>query len=141
MGRKIKSFREWLKEVIKLTANIDKEGMVWGMDTELGTLDELVDQAMGMFFSKKNITIEKILVNPNEIIIFKYDARNGFALSSEEHNRILESLSEIINRDKDPSCPNGIRMLLMPEWIQVEGVRDMIKWHKKELEKLEKRIK
>ena len=34
-----------LKDIILMTSNVDDNGMVWGMDTEINSLENLVNQA------------------------------------------------------------------------------------------------
>jgi hypothetical protein len=38
--------REVIKDIIELTANIDENREVWGKDTNCGTIDEIIDDAL-----------------------------------------------------------------------------------------------
>ena len=38
--------RETIRDIILITATIDEHGEVWGKDTNCGTIDEVIDEAL-----------------------------------------------------------------------------------------------
>ena len=38
--------RKKLRKVIELTASVEKDGAVWGFDTEIGNIEVLIDKAV-----------------------------------------------------------------------------------------------
>lgn len=45
--------RETIKKIIELTAYENRQGDVWGFDTILGTMDELVDKALDILRNER----------------------------------------------------------------------------------------
>jgi hypothetical protein len=65
-----------LKEIIKLTAEISDDGKVWGKDTEIGHIDDVIDEALGILQRELIIKPEKL----RKRILFEMVDWGGFTL-------------------------------------------------------------
>lgn len=62
--------RDILRKIIELTADINKDGSVWGKDTELGDIDDLIEDALSFLKSRMKRTA---LPNNKEIYYLAVD--------------------------------------------------------------------
>jgi len=45
--------KETIRKIIELTASVDDEGMVWGFDTEINHIDNLINRAEDIIKQKE----------------------------------------------------------------------------------------
>ncbi|MCP3683374.1 MAG: hypothetical protein GY861_11855 [bacterium] len=50
---KLPELKRKLRKIIELTAYIAKDGSVWGHDTDIGKIDDLIDDAIEILEVKK----------------------------------------------------------------------------------------
>ncbi len=50
---KLPELKRKLRKIIELTSYIDKDGSVWGHDTDVGKIDDLINKAIDILEVKK----------------------------------------------------------------------------------------